>query len=351
MATQTMTSPPTAIIAAAHARSMSAGELGDFIVSECKEICTKLASLKPYVEIAFERIDAGETICGYTSKTAFCIGALGKTYNAVKFMLAGGNPRNGRTVFNEVQTEVIAALASQGCEQNEADSLDETANGDDSNSLFKSALAKRSGLMVIPESAPEPVPTTVTAPAPEPANVNVVASELIRDLESASRLKKLEAVVESRQYLNPTIWKNLLLALNNANKNIADFEAQLSKDFEGLPYTGKAHQRLLERKPAQPNKYTFTIPPIKVLVAEEMNGGVWCDPFAGMTSPAQVKNDLNPEANAEFHMDALEFLKAQPSGYYDGILYDPPYSFRQASECYKKYGRERMTANVTNMKY
>lgn len=96
MATQTMKSP-TAIIAvdpSAHARSMSAKELGEFIAAECKELCIKLASLKPYVEVAFERLDAGEAICGYTSKPTFCECVLGRTYNAVKFMLAGGNPRN-----------------------------------------------------------------------------------------------------------------------------------------------------------------------------------------------------------------------------------------------------------------
>lgn len=107
----------------------------------------------------------------------------------------------------------------------------------------------------------------------------------------------------------------------------------------------------MERKHAQPNKWTFTIKPIKKLLTDEMNGGLWCDPFAGQNSPAQVRNDLNPEAPAEFHMDALEFLKAQPSGHYDGVLYDPPYSFRQASECYKSFGKEQQTATVTNMRY
>lgn len=107
----------------------------------------------------------------------------------------------------------------------------------------------------------------------------------------------------------------------------------------------------MERKHAQPNKWTFAIPPIKVLLAEEINDGIWCDPFAGMKSPAQVRNDLNPAANADFHMDALDFLKAQPSGHFDGVLYDPPYSFRQASECYRNHGRERLTATVANMTY
>lgn len=267
-----MNSPPTAIIAAAHARSMSARELGEFIVSECREICKKLASLEPYVRVAFEHIDKGEAICGYTSKAAFSENVLGRTYNAVKFMLAGGNPRNVEQTKN-----ALPELPPE----------------------------------VVPDSAPQPVPPTTCTTAPAPnikpdININVVASELIRDLESASRLAKLKAVVDSRQRLNPTLRRDLLRALNNANNNIADIEAQLSEDYEEIPNTGKAHQRLLERKPAQPNKYTFTIPPIKVLLAQEINGGVWCDPFAGMTSPAQVKNDLNPEANAGAEFSAWE---------------------------------------------
>jgi len=103
MATQAMKSP-TAIIAvdsSTHARSMSAKELGDFIIAEWKGVCVKLASLKPYVEVSFERLDAGEAICGYTSKPTFCECVLGRTYNAVKFMLAGGNSRNGEQAITK----------------------------------------------------------------------------------------------------------------------------------------------------------------------------------------------------------------------------------------------------------
>jgi len=50
-------------------------------------------------------------------------------------------------------------------------------------------------------------------------------------------------------------------------------------------------------------------------------------------------------------MDALEFLKTQPDESVDGILYDPPYSFRQASECYKSFGKEQFTATVTSKEY
>ena len=100
-----VTPSPTAIIAVnpcAHARSMSAKELGDFIIAEWKELCTKLAALEPYVREAFARLDASEAICGYTSKPAFCENVLGRTYNAVKYMLAVGNPANARNNHRNV---------------------------------------------------------------------------------------------------------------------------------------------------------------------------------------------------------------------------------------------------------
>jgi len=43
---------------------------------------------------------------------------------------------------------------------------------------------------------------------------------------------------------------------------------------------------------AMPNKWTFTIKPIKELLAEEING-YWIDPFAGKNSPASLTNDLD----------------------------------------------------------
>lgn len=100
-----------------------------------------------------------------------------------------------------------------------------------------------------------------------------------------------------------------------------------------------------------PNRWTFTIKPISVLLHEEINTGLWADAFAGKNSPAQITNDLNPERNTTFHLDALDFLKSQQTASVDGVLYDPPYSFHQASECYKSVGRERLTATVTNKKY
>jgi len=94
----------------------------------------------------------------------------------------------------------------------------------------------------------------------------------------------------------------------------------------------------IERIWAMPNAWTFSIKPIKKLLKEEVNSGIWCDPFAGKYSPAQITNDINPLRNTTYHLDAIEFLKQQPSNYYDGVLLDPPYSNRQVSEHYKKAG-------------
>ncbi len=94
----------------------------------------------------------------------------------------------------------------------------------------------------------------------------------------------------------------------------------------------------IDRIWAMPNKWTFTIQPIADLLREEVTGGLWVDPFAGENSPANVRNDLNPKRNTEYHMDALEFLKMFKDESVDGVLYDPPYSPRQVRECYDVIG-------------
>lgn len=97
----------------------------------------------------------------------------------------------------------------------------------------------------------------------------------------------------------------------------------------------------IDRIWAMPNRWTFTIKPIKDLLKEEVMDGLWVDPFCGENSPAQIKNDLNPDNKfAQTHLDALDFLKTLPDNYCDGILFDPPYSPRQVSECYKGFGKE-----------
>jgi hypothetical protein len=82
-------------------------------------------------------------------------------------------------------------------------------------------------------------------------NINLLATELIRDIESASRKEKLKMVVGAREQLNPTITKKLILALKNASKDTANFEKQLTKGFQDFPNDGKAHQRVVRERMAE----------------------------------------------------------------------------------------------------
>ena len=91
---------------------------------------------------------------------------------------------------------------------------------------------------------------------------------------------------------------------------------------------------VIDRKWAMPNRWTFSIKPIKELLKHELTQGLWIEPFAGLYSPAGVKNDLNPDNPADYHMDARDFLKLFSENSVDGVLLDPPYSPRQVRECY-----------------
>lgn len=99
-----------------------------------------------------------------------------------------------------------------------------------------------------------------------------------------------------------------------------------------------------ERVWSMPNSNTFDIPPIRKLISEEVDTNLlWIDPFANTNRIARITNDLNPEYGTQYNMDALDFLKMFDNESVDGVLYDPPYSPRQVSECYKGVGM-----NVTN---
>lgn len=94
----------------------------------------------------------------------------------------------------------------------------------------------------------------------------------------------------------------------------------------------------IERVWAMPNKNTFDIKPIHELIIEELTDGLWIDPFANTNKLASVTNDLNPDYDTDYHLDALDFMKMFDSDSVDGVLYDPPYSPRQVSECYNNVG-------------
>ena len=100
---------------------------------------------------------------------------------------------------------------------------------------------------------------------------------------------------------------------------------------------------------AMPNKWTFTIKPIRELLNRYVLEGYWCDPFAGENSPAQIQNDLS--GKCEFSMDALQFLKTRNNNEFDGVLFDPPYSITQAKQCYEGRGMDLLNIKPTSMKY
>ena len=95
----------------------------------------------------------------------------------------------------------------------------------------------------------------------------------------------------------------------------------------------------IDRIWSMPNKNTFEIRPIKSLLQEEVDlSRYWIDPFANRNRIASVTNDLSVEYDTDYHLDALDFLRMFDDASVDGVLYDPPYSPRQVSECYNDVG-------------
>lgn len=86
-----------------------------------------------------------------------------------------------------------------------------------------------------------------------------------------------------------------------------------------------------------PNSNTFDISCINNLIHKYIKDEyISIDPFANKNRIAKITNDIDPEMWADYCIDALDFLKQFPDSSIDFILYDPPYSPRQVSECYKK---------------
>lgn len=97
---------------------------------------------------------------------------------------------------------------------------------------------------------------------------------------------------------------------------------------------------IIHRKWAMPNKQTFTIKPIKEFIQPFiLPSNIIIDPFANNCKLATVTNDLDPEYDTTYNLDALDFLKTFKDSSVDVVLFDPPYSPRQVSESYKKLGK------------
>lgn len=95
---------------------------------------------------------------------------------------------------------------------------------------------------------------------------------------------------------------------------------------------------VINRTWQMPSSKTFSIKPIAELIHKYARGRI-IDPFANNSKLATITNDLDSQYNTDYHLDALDFLKMFKDNSVDTVLYDPPYSPRQVSECYKKLGR------------
>lgn len=92
-----------------------------------------------------------------------------------------------------------------------------------------------------------------------------------------------------------------------------------------------------------PSADTFSVPDIGCFVQRYLLQATRSiDPFSRNSRLCDYTNDLNPDTKAECHMDAVDFLKRLSKGgtRADLVIFDPPYSPRQISECYQQVGRK-----------
>ena len=90
-----------------------------------------------------------------------------------------------------------------------------------------------------------------------------------------------------------------------------------------------------------PNSQTFSIPHLRKFVDRYTDREkVIVDPFAGNCEIGTITNDLNPDTKAKYHMKAHDFLQmlVNQGVKSDVVLFDPPYSPRQITECYAGVG-------------
>lgn len=95
---------------------------------------------------------------------------------------------------------------------------------------------------------------------------------------------------------------------------------------------------IINRVWEMPNKNTFSIPSVKAVIDRYIHGES-IDPFANSNRIAHITNDLDPQFSTTYNMDALDFLRLFDDSTIDTVLYDPPYSPRQVSECYRRLDR------------
>ena len=90
-------------------------------------------------------------------------------------------------------------------------------------------------------------------------------------------------------------------------------------------------------------RYTFQVKPIREWVENECEGVV-LNLFAGKTplssNISEIRNDIDIEMLADFHLDALEFVQnwqVWQGQKFHTVILDPPYSYRKSMEMYNGF--------------
>ena len=85
------------------------------------------------------------------------------------------------------------------------------------------------------------------------------------------------------------------------------------------------------------SRWTFDYEPARSIVEEHMHGRV-LNACAGKTKLQHddeiVRNDLNPDRDADVHLDVAEIADHFEQMSFDTVLFDPPFDQKQAEEKY-----------------
>lgn len=97
---------------------------------------------------------------------------------------------------------------------------------------------------------------------------------------------------------------------------------------------------------AMPNRWTFQMAPVAEFVQRwTRDRACIVDPFCGTSTIAHYRNDLGQGGqDAEAWVRSLIAIGVRA----DCVIFDPPYSPRQISECYQSIGRVATTEDTQN---
>ena len=108
---------------------------------------------------------------------------------------------------------------------------------------------------------------------------------------------------------------------------------------------------IIRRVWSLPSNETFSIKQISKLIDKYYHKDKKClNPFA-FNSHIGVTNDINPECDTDYHLDATAFLGLWEKSSVDMVLYDPPYTPRQLKEHYDSFEESKTLYYSTGCDY